>query len=84
MNEKTVAFIRLAIPLYAFLNATLLAMGYDPLPFESEKVDAALTGAIGVFGLVAAWWKNNNITPEAQGMQKALDDKKAYNKLKDI
>ncbi|KOP29469.1 hypothetical protein ADM98_11370 [Exiguobacterium sp. BMC-KP] len=84
MNEKTVAFIRLAVPLYAMLNATLLAMGYDPLPFESEKVDGFVTGAIGVIGLIIAWWKNNNITSEAQGMQKALDDKKAYNKLKDI
>lgn len=84
MSEKTVAFIRLAIPLYAFLNATLLAMGYDPLPFESEKVDAFVTGAIGVIGLVAAWWKNNNITPEAQKMQRSLDDKKAYNRLNDF
>ena len=80
MNEKTVAFIRLAIPLYAFLNATLLAMGYDPLPFDSEKVDGFVTGAIGVIGLLIAWWKNNNITPEAQGMQKALDEKKNYNR----
>ncbi|WP_214807649.1 phage holin [Exiguobacterium sp. s102] len=84
MNEKTIAFVRLAIPLYAMLNATSLAMGYDPLPFESEKVDGFVTGAIGVIGLIVAWWKNNNVTPEAQQMQQALDDKKQYNQLKNL
>lgn len=84
MNEKTVAFIRLVIPLYAMINALLLSLGYSPIPFTPEKVDTFITGAIGVIGLIVAWWKNNNITPEAQGMQKALDDKKAYNKLKKL
>lgn len=84
MNEKTVAFIRLAIPLYAMINALLLSLGYSPIPFAPEKVDAFITGVLGVISVLWAWWKNNNITPEAQGMQKALEDKKAYNKLKDI
>lgn len=68
MNEKTVAFIRLTIPLYAMINALLLSLGYSPIPFTLEKVDTFITGAIGVIGLVIAWWKNNNITPEAQKM----------------
>lgn len=76
MSEKTIAFIRLAIPLYAFLNATLIAMGYDPLPFESEKVDAFVTGVIGFIGIVAAWWKNNNVTRAAREAQRVLDMKK--------
>ena len=76
MSEKTIAFIRLAIPLYAFLNATLIAMGYDPLPFESEKVDAFVTGVIGFIGIIAAWWKNNNVTRAAREAQRVLDMKK--------
>lgn len=84
MNEKTVAFIRLALPLYAMINALLLSLGYNPIPFTPEKVDAFITGLIGVISVLWAWWKNNNITPEAQKMQRSLDDKKAYNRLNDL
>ncbi|MFX4306574.1 holin [Exiguobacterium sp. A1_3_1] len=68
------------------VNALLLSLGYSPIPFTPEKVGAFITGLIGVIGLIVAWWKNNNITitPEAQGMQNALEDKKAYNKLKKL
>lgn len=75
-NEKALAFIRLAVPLYAFLNATLIAMGYDPLPFESEKIDAFVTGVIGFIGIIAAWWKNNNVTRAAREAQRVLDMEK--------
>lgn len=75
-NEKLLAFVRLVVPLYAFLNATLIAMGYDPLPFESDKVDAFVTGVIGFVGIVAAWWKNNNVTRAAREAQRVLDAKK--------
>ncbi|WP_214810946.1 phage holin [Exiguobacterium sp. s127] len=81
MNQKAIAFVRLALPLYAMIYALLLSLRYSPILFTPEKIDAFITGAIGV---IVAWWKNNNFKPEAQKMQKALDDKKAYNKLKDI
>ena len=75
-NQKVAALVRLAVPLYALVNATLLALGINPLPFSEEEVSTAVTALIGFVGTVYAWWKNTPMTKEAQQAQEVLDELK--------
>ena len=74
MKERSIALIRLIVPLYSFVNLTLLAFGYTPLPFETNQVETALTALLGAGGLIYAWWKNNNLTEAAQQAQVTLQE----------
>ena len=84
MHEKTKALITLVILILTMINQALQLAGYSTIPFAPEKVEQFLSMLATAIVSVYAWWKNQNISPEAQKMQKALEDKKAYNKLKDI
>ena len=77
MNERTKAIIRLLVALVPVLNIVLVQFGKSPLPFSQEEVNAGLSAVVAVLGILWAWWKNNNMTFEAQLAQKELD------KLKD-
>ncbi|MGE6556576.1 phage holin [Exiguobacterium artemiae] len=72
MKERSIALIRLIVPLYSFINLTLLASGYTPLPFETNQIETALTALLGAGSLIYAWWKNNNMTEAAQHAQVTL------------
>lgn len=72
MRSRRDAVLRLVVPLYSLLNLTLLAFGYDPLPFETTEVETALTALVGAMTLVYAWWKNNNLTQAAARAQHYL------------
>ncbi|MET4656288.1 SPP1 family holin [Exiguobacterium sp. PvP048] len=72
MKERLIALIRLIVPLYSFVNLTLLAFGYTPLPFETNQIETALTALLGAGSLLYAWWKNNNLTEAAQQAQVML------------
>lgn len=72
MRNRRDAVLRLVVPLYSLLNLTLLAFGYDPLPFETTEVETALTALTGAITLVYAWWKNNNLTQAAERAQHYL------------
>lgn len=72
-TQKASAFIRLAVLLYAVTNASLLAFDINPLPFTDEEVSAGITAILAFGSSVYAWWKNNNVTREAQRAQLELD-----------
>ncbi|WP_404276713.1 phage holin [Exiguobacterium undae] len=72
MKSRRTALLRLVVPLYSLLNLTLLAFGYDALPFETTEVETALTALVGAMTLVYAWWKNNNLTQAAERAQHYL------------
>ncbi|HCN59386.1 MAG TPA: holin [Exiguobacterium sp.] len=78
MKERSIALIRLIVPLYSFVNLTLLALGYTPLPFETNQIETALTALLGAGGLMYAWWKNNNMTEAAQHAQVFLTEWKNH------
>lgn len=75
-NQRLAAFARLIVPFYALVNAFLLSMGYNPMPFSDEEVTAAVNTVIGAVGTLYVWWKNNNITREAQEAQLIHDQVK--------
>lgn len=73
MKQKTEAIIRLIVALLPLVNMVLISFDMSPLPFESDELNAALTSIAEALALLWAWWKNNNITFEAQLAQKTLD-----------
>jgi len=78
MNKAQIeAIIRLIVALVPVINIVLAAFGKSPLPFTSDEVNAGLSAVVSVLAIAWAWWKNNNMTFEAQLAQKEL------NKLKD-
>ena len=76
MNEKTKAIIRLLVALVPVLNIILVAIGKNPLPYTQEEISVGISAVIGVAGTLYAWWKNNNISVEAQTAQKVLNEMK--------
>lgn len=75
-NQRLAAFARLLVPFYALVNAFLLSLGYNPLPFSDEEVTAAVNTVIGAVGTLYVWWKNSNVTKEAQEAQLLYDQVK--------
>ncbi|WP_209548123.1 MULTISPECIES: phage holin [unclassified Exiguobacterium] len=84
MQEKTKALITLVILVLTMINQALQLAGYSTIPFAPEKVEQFLSMLATAVVSVYAWWKNQNVTPEAQKMQRSLDDKKTYNRLNDL
>ena len=75
-NQRLAAFARLIVPFYALVNAFLLSVGYNPMPFSDEEVTAAVNAVIGAVGTLYVWYKNNNVTKEAQEAQLLYDQVK--------
>src|SRR5690625_5598 len=73
-DEMTQAIIRLAILLILLLNQVLLVLGLSPLSEELLYEDASSVATIGI--ALWTWWKNNNVTKEAQEAQKYLNELK--------
>lgn len=68
MNDKIIAFIRLACML---VSSGLAMFGM------AIEADALFTGAMCVLAVAAyvwGWWKNNNVTEAAKEAQKVIDE----------
>lgn len=75
-NQRIAAFARLVVPFYALVNAFLLSLGYNPMPFSDEEVTAGVNTVIGALGTLYVWYKNNNVTRTAQEAQLLHDQVK--------
>lgn len=67
------AIIRLLVATIVLLNQILVAYGWSPLPFSEEEIYEGLSALASAVVVVWVWWKNNNVTNEAQQAQKELD-----------
>lgn len=77
MRSRVEAIVRLLVALLPAINIILVQFNMSPLPFDSDDLNVFLSSVVEFLGLLLAWWKNNNMTFEAQLAQKELD------KLKD-
>jgi len=73
MDGKKGAIIRIAVLVITTVNAVLTASGKNPIPFDENAFTECLAYIINGVCAVWAWWKNNNITANAQHAQKVLD-----------
>ena len=51
--------------------------------FDADAWVNVVLSIISAITVGYAWWKNNNVTPEAQQAQKVLDELKAISKIQD-
>ena len=75
MDKATV--IRTIILLVALTNQFLVSLGLSPFPFSAEQIEVGLSWSFTVLATLWTWWKNNNVTKEAQKAQEYLDDLKS-------
>ncbi len=60
------AITRLTVLLILFVNQFLVTLGWDPLPFNEEQIYAAVSSVATAAMAIYTWWKNNNVTKQAQ------------------
>ena len=71
------AIIRLLVATIVLLNQVLVAYGWNPIPYSEEEIYSGLSALASAITVLWIWWKNNNVTKEAQQAQKHLDELKA-------
>lgn len=82
MRSRVEAIVRLIVALVPAINIVLVYFGKSPLPFSQDEVNIGLSMVIQVLAIFWAWWKNNNVTKEAQVAQDILKQfKKDKNKI---
>lgn len=80
MKERIKAIIRIVALGILFVNSILATKGISPIPFDEQAVTESVSNIATVLMSVYVWWKNNNITKEAQSAQMHLNElKKGYN-----
>lgn len=76
-NEKTKAIIRLIVMAVLMVNMGLTVAGKNPIPLDESALTEWLTVAAAGISAVYSWWKNNNVTKQAQQAQAVLNELKA-------
>lgn len=57
-EERLFGALRLVFPLVLIILVALIATGV----VDADKLAAAVASVLAIFGLVVAWWKDNNMT----------------------
>lgn len=74
------AIVRLAVLIILLINQTLIVMGWSPLPYTEDQIFEAVSSVATVAVAIWTWYKNNNVTKEAQQAQEYLDKLKGEGK----
>ena len=77
MNERVQAFSRLAAALIMLTLVLLIAFGV----IDADALTMAVTAVLAIATEIVAWWKNNNVTKNAQIAQEYFD---SLNKMGDL
>jgi len=71
------AIVRLAVLVILLINQSLIVIGWNPLPYSEEQIYEGVSSVATVAMAIYTWWKNNNVTDEAQQAQEYLDELKS-------
>ena len=74
------AIVRLVVLVILLVNQTLIVMGWSPLPYTEDQIYEAVSSVATVAVAIWTWYKNNNVTKEAQQAQEYLDKLKGEGK----
>ena len=66
MDGKKGAIIRIAVLAITTVNAILTASGKNPIPFDESAFTECIAYIINGVCAVWAWWRNNDMTREAE------------------
>lgn len=78
---KKETIIRTIVLIIAIINNILTLLGKNPLPYESEEVEQAVTIIITVIATLWAWWKNNSFTLPARLGDQEMERQRAKARL---
>ena len=70
------ALIRLVVLVILLINQTLMVLGWTPLPFSEEQIYEGVSSVAVVAVAIYTWYKNNNVTKEAEKAQGYLNQLK--------
>ena len=73
MKPTKETIIRTVIALIALINAVLVMLGKNTLPFAEEDVTEVLSCFFVIATTLSVWWKNNSFTPQAIKADKYLE-----------
>ena len=76
MREKVMGIVRIAALAILTINSVLTAKGLNPIPFDEALVTEVAVYVANGISAFWAWWKNNNMTKEAQAAQVLKDNMK--------
>ena len=65
MKPTKETIIRTVIALIALINAVLVMLGKNTLPFAEEDVTEVLSCFFVIATTLSVWWRNNSFTKEA-------------------
>lgn len=74
------AITKLVVLVFLLVNQTLIIIGWNPLPFSEDEIFKGASSISTFIVAMLAWWKNNNVTKEAQQAHQlmlALKNKKS-------
>ena len=77
------ALTRLVVLAVLLVNQTLITLGWSPLPFSEEEIFEGVSAVATAVVAIYTWYRNNNVSKEAQEAQKILDAKKGRKKAQD-
>lgn len=77
MTEKVKAITNIIVAGLLLFNAILTAAGKNPIPFDEHAITEALAYIAAALDTLYIWYKNQNITVEAQTGQKIINELKA-------
>lgn len=83
-REKVKAIVTIIAAGIAFINTILTAKGINPIPFSEEAVYEWVSVGVNAVLIIYAWWKNQNVTDEAQIGQLVIDDLKSKRHIEDL
>src|SRR5690625_3960374 len=72
-NVMRQAIVRLVVLVILLINQFLITVGWNPLPFGEEQIFEGVSSIATVAMAIFTWWKNNNVTKEAQEAQEYLN-----------
>ena len=58
-------------------NQAIVSFGYNPLPFSEEQIYEGVSTLALTASAIYTWYRNNNVTKEAEESQVVLERKKA-------
>lgn len=80
-KERMKALANLVIEIVVLANLVLTAMGKNPIPFDDEGALEVASYLLAAAQTLHIWWKNQNITVEAETGQRVIDDMKASKEM---
>lgn len=82
-REKVKAIVTIIAAGIAFINTILTAKGINPIPFSEEAFYEWVSVAVNAVIVLYAWWKNQNVSDEAQIGQLVIDELKSKRHIED-